>query len=198
MQTKIVTYFRKVLLTKLYSIERNSFMTTPLTISPLLHHEIDELVVLVNGAYRGESSKKGWTTEADLLDGLRTDRNSIEALLYKPGTIILKATSKGNCMIGCVHLHQHGLRLYLGMLTVAPELQAKGIGKQLLRAAEKYAREINCTSIIMSVIDIRHELIDWYKRKGFESTGEIKPFPTDPAFGIPKQPLQFIILEKKL
>ncbi len=173
-------------------------MNTILNISPIVNDNIDELVNLVNGAYRGESSKHGWTTEADLLDGIRTSPSSIKTLIKKKGAIILKATNEANRMVGCVYLQQQDWQLYLGMLTVAPDMQAKGIGKQLLLAAEKYALKSNCTSILMTVIDVRYELIDWYKRKGFQSTGETKPFPADPAFGIPKQPLQFIVLEKKL
>jgi len=173
-------------------------MTDILNIAPLLNEDTEELIRLVNSAYRGESSKKGWTTEADLLDGIRTDQKSIEAQLQKPGATMLIAKNMNDRMVGCVYLMQQGHRLYLGMLTVAPDIQARGIGKQLLQAAEKYAGEINCTSIVMSVIDIRLELIDWYKRHGYVSTGEIKPLPADPSFGIPKQPLQFIVLEKKI
>jgi hypothetical protein len=50
----------------------------------------------------------------------------------------------------------------------------------------------------MSVISARHELIDWYERKGYRKTGETKPFPVDDRFGIPTQPLEFVILEKYL
>ncbi|MEP7107601.1 MAG: GNAT family N-acetyltransferase [Ferruginibacter sp.] len=173
-------------------------MAFTLNILPLAGDDIEELVNLVNSAYRGESSKKGWTTEANLLDGLRTDQKSIQALMEKPGAIILSATNESRRIVGCVYLQPKGQQLYLGMLTVAPDLQAKGIGKQLLLAAETWGRKINCSSILMSVIDIRHELIDWYQRKGYQSTGEKKPFPPDNAFGIPKQPLQFIMLEKKI
>jgi len=173
-------------------------MTNSLNISPLKIDDIEALINLVNSAYRGESSKKGWTTEADLLDGIRTDKRSIQALMQKPGAIIFSATNKANRMVGCVYLRKEGTQLYLGMLTVAPDIQARGIGKQLMLAAEKYGREINCTSITMSVIDARHELIEWYKRKGYRTTGETKPFPADPSFGIPNKPLQFIMLEKKI
>jgi ribosomal protein S18 acetylase RimI-like enzyme len=99
-------------------------------------------------------------------------------------------------MVGCVYLLQQRSQLYLGMLTVAPHMQAQGIGKELLFAAEKYGCEINCTSVVMTVIDKRHELIEWYKRHGYHSTGEIRPFPTSPSFGIPNQPLQYMVLEK--
>ncbi|MEO5890081.1 MAG: GNAT family N-acetyltransferase [Ferruginibacter sp.] len=173
-------------------------MTDALKISRLENNDTEELISLVNSAYRGESSKKGWTTEADLLDGIRTNEKAIQAQIDQPGAVMLTAKDETGRMVGCVYLLKQTHRLYLGMLTVAPDIQAKGIGKQLLIAAENYGRQINCTSIIMTVIDIRHELIDWYKRKGYHDTGEIKPFPSDPSFGIPKQPLQFTVLEKKL
>jgi predicted N-acetyltransferase YhbS len=173
-------------------------MTDDLTIAPIEQKDIPELVALVNSAYRGESSKKGWTTEADLLGGIRTSERSLQEMLQKPGATMLTAKNETEQIVGTVYLQQQGHQVYLGMLTVAPDIQAKGIGKQLLQAAEDFARKINCSSIVMTVIDIRHELIDWYKRKGYQPTGEIKPFPTDPEFGIPKQPLQFIVLEKKL
>jgi len=173
-------------------------MTNDLKISQIEKDDIEALVILVNSAYRGESSKKGWTTEADLLGGLRTNQKSLQELLFQPGAIMLSAKNETGCPLGCVYLQQQEKRLYLGMLTVAPEMQGKGIGNQLLIAAEKYAKEINCNTITMTVIDVRFELVDWYKRKGYQTTGETKPFPTDPEFGIPKQPLQFAVLEKKI
>ena len=166
------------------------------TISALESEEIPALVALVNSAYRGESSKKGWTTEADLLDGIRTDEHSIKTLMQQPGAQILVAHNSGNNLIGCVYLFKQNANLYLGMLTVAPDIQAQGIGKQLLAAAEAHAKASQCASIVMSVIDSRKELIAWYERHGFFATGETKPFPSDPAFGIPRQPIQFIIMEK--
>jgi ribosomal protein S18 acetylase RimI-like enzyme len=173
-------------------------MTGSLNISTIEKNDFEALVNLVNSAYRGESSKKGWTTEADLLDGQRTDLQSIHSILLEPGAVLLTAKDENQRLVGCVYLQQQEHTLYLGMLTVAPDIQAKGIGNQLLLAAEKYARKNDCKTIRMTVIDVRHELIDWYKRKGYQSTGEIKPFPSDPKFGLPKQPLQFMVLEKIL
>ncbi|MEJ7588482.1 MAG: GNAT family N-acetyltransferase [Ferruginibacter sp.] len=173
-------------------------MTDTITIDKLANEDIEECINLVNSAYRGESSKKGWTTEADLLDGIRTDQKSLRAQLDTPGAIMLIARDGHNRMAGCVYLLQQGNQLYLGMLTVAPDIQARGIGKQLLLAAEKYSVEVNCTAVIMTVIDIRYELIEWYKRKGYRETGQTKPFPSHPSFGIPKQPLRFVVLEKQL
>lgn len=153
---------------------------------------------LVNSAYRGESSRQGWTTEADLLDGTRTDATAIAELIHTPGTTLLKYT-EGNEILGCVELRTEHGKLYLGMLTVRPHLQGKGIGKALMKAAEEEAKKQKCTSIFMTVISVRKELIDWYVRHGYQHTGERKPFAfNDPRFGQPKQKLEFIVLEKRL
>jgi ribosomal protein S18 acetylase RimI-like enzyme len=85
------------------------------------------------------------------------------------------------------------------MLTVSPTLQGGGIGKLLLEAAETEARKLKLPKISMSVISIRHELVAWYERRGYQKTGETKPFPmNDPNFGIPKQFLEFIMMEKQI
>ena len=157
-----------------------------------------ELDNLVNSAYRGDSSRQGWTTEADLLDGTRTDAAAIAELIKTPGTTILKYVEE-NKILGCVELRNHDGRLYLGMLTVRPHLQGKGIGKILLNAAEEEAGRQQCSSIFMTVISVRQILIEWYVRHGYQPTGERKPFAfNDPRFGQPKMKLEFIVLEKKL
>ena len=161
-------------------------------------NDIPALNILINSAYRGEGSKQGWTTEADLLDGIRTDEESIKELIDQECSVILKFM-EGNQVYGCVHLRQEENKLYLGMLTVSPQLQNKGIGKILLAAAEDEARKRNCIAVFMSVISIRTELINWYEKHGYVNTGKKKPFPeNDPRFGIPKVKLEFIILEKEI
>lgn len=167
-------------------------------ISPATLHDIAALDRLVNSAYRGDSSRKGWTTEADLLSGLRTNPGSLQEMISEPGALVLKYTGEDGQLEGCVYLKQKGSKLYLGMLTVSPEQQDKGIGKQLLAAAEQQAALQNCSAITMTVISVRHELIAWYERKGYVKTGATEPFPTDPAFGLPKQSLHFIVMEKAL
>jgi ribosomal protein S18 acetylase RimI-like enzyme len=164
--------------------------------------DIPQLVSLINSAYRGEGSKKGWTTEANLLQGeVRTDQETIRQSM---GTGTFLKYVEGDVLQGCVYLekqNEHSTmqpRLYLGMLSVSPGAQAKGIGKQLLAASEKRALEKNCRSIIMNVISLRRELIDWYERHGYKQTGATKPFPADDKFGKAVIPLEFVELEKKL
>lgn len=168
-----------------------------LDVVPATLADVPALATLVNSAYRGEGSKAGWTTEADLLEGMRTDEENLTELLSKQENTILKAV-ENNSIIGCVYLQKKGTAMYLGMLTVNPQLQTKGIGRQLMTAAEDYARNQQCTSMEMTVITVRHELIAWYNKRGYHSTGVTKPFPTGVKFGAPKQPLEFMIMNKLL
>ncbi len=167
-------------------------------ISAATIQDIPELNILINSAYRGESSKKGWTTEEHLLGGVRTDEDNLSQLLQKENVTILKYT-ENNQIIGSVYLEKQDNKLYLGMLTVSPELQGGGIGKKLMQAAEDFARNAKLNTISMTVISVRKELIAYYERRGYKNTGETKPFPmTDPKFGLPKQFLEFIVMEKEI
>ncbi len=159
-------------------------------------NDIQALVQLINSAYRGDGSKKGWTTEADLLDGTRTDEINIADLISDTKGVILKAVDDEDKIIGCVNLQKQGNKIYIGMLTVSPESQASGIGKILLQEAISYAKKKECSSIFMTVISVRHELIAWYERHGYKKTGEMKPFPIGEKFGIQKQPLELIVIER--
>ena len=161
--------------------------------------DIPQIVRLLNSAYRGENSKAGWSTEADLLDGaIRTDTANVRALMQNPNAVFLKYTADDGNLQGCVYLDNREGRLYLGMLSVNPLLQTKGIGKRLLAAAEEHARLQGCTSVFMQVINARTELMDWYIRHGYQRTGEVFPFNGDHRFGAPNRPLFFEILEKRL
>ena len=174
-------------------------MEETLTIKIATKEDIPQLERLVNGAYRGESSKKGWTTEADLLDGIRTNKDVLSGMINRGDSIVLKCINPTDELVGCVYLQNKEEKLYLGMLTVAPDIQDQGIGKKLLQAAEKYAQAQQCSAITITVISLRQELIKWYERRGYQATGEKKPFPSnDPRFGLPKQDLEFIVMEKKL
>jgi ribosomal protein S18 acetylase RimI-like enzyme len=154
---------------------------------------------LLNSAYRGESSKQGWTTEADLIAGdTRTTDTDLQQIMNQPGSIFLKYTNLQQQLQACVNLQQHNNKIYLGMFSVSPQLQGGGIGKQILQAAEEYARHLQCVAIYMSVVSVRTELIDWYKRHGYAHTGERKPFVEDGISGKHLQPLEFVMLEKIL
>lgn len=155
-----------------------------------------ELTALVNSAYRGETSQQGWTSEAHLLDGIRIDEPTFTSYLEDSGIIILKHYNTDGVITACVYLEKRDNKLYLGMLTVSPPEQGKGIGKKLLTAAEHYARLLHCNAIQITVITTRAALIAWYERLGYKKTGEIVPFPKDEKFGRPKAFIELMVMEK--
>ena len=158
--------------------------------------DIPALNTLINSAYRGETSKKGWTTEAHLLEGKRTTEEELTEILQDSKNTFLKFTENDQ-IIGSVLLVEKGTQLYLGMLTVSPELQNSGIGKKMLAEAENQAKALGLSSIIITVISVREELIAWYKRNGYTDTGEREAFPqSEIHITISAEPLEFIFLEK--
>lgn len=160
--------------------------------------DIPALNLLINSAYRGESSKKGWTTEADLLEGKRTTEEELTQTIQDPKNTILKFTQNGK-IISSVLLVEKEHQLYLGMLTVSPELQNSGIGRKMLTEAENHAKSLGLNAIIMTVISVREELIAWYKRNGYIDTGEREAFPqSEIHVNISEKPLEFIYFEKKI
>jgi ribosomal protein S18 acetylase RimI-like enzyme len=167
-------------------------------IFPATVADVSALNLLINSAYRGDSSRRGWTTEADLLDGIRTDDAALLDMLRHPNATLLKYETDGQ-LLGCVYLEQKGDALYLGMLTVSPDVQTLGLGKQLMAAAETHARTRQCRAITMTVLPQRRELIAFYERRGYHLTGETAPFPHgNPRFGLPRQSLEFVVMQKLL
>lgn len=162
-------------------------------IRPALAADLPRLHPVVERAYRGDSARAGWTHEADLVSGERTDLESLRALLDGDSRLLIACD--GEAVLGCVNIASRGDGLaYLGLLCVDPQLQAGGIGRQLVAAAETTAREVFAAAHIeMTVIDRRAELIAWYVRHGYAPSGETRPFPVplDP-------PLSMVVLVKPL
>jgi ribosomal protein S18 acetylase RimI-like enzyme len=163
--------------------------------------DVPSIVALVESAYRGDASRIGWTTEADLLDGQRTDALAVAALLRTPGSMVLLAEAAGQ-LVACCQLEQRpAAEAYFGMFSVEPGGQGQGVGRQVLAEAERIARdEWAATTMVMTVLAQRAELIAWYERRGYRRTGERRPFPYgDERFGIPRRPdLVFEVLAKPL
>jgi ribosomal protein S18 acetylase RimI-like enzyme len=164
--------------------------------------DVPAIVALVESAYRGEASRAGWTTEADLLDGQRTDAAEVSALIGREteGTRLILGHAADELVCSAL-LAREGDAAYLGMIAVRPGRQGLGIGAALLAEAERVVRaEQLGTRLRMSVIAQRHELIAWYERRGFRQSGATEPFPYgDPRFGLPRRPdLYFRILVKEL
>jgi len=168
------------------------------TITPATANDVSQLEQLVNSAYRGEGSKQGWTTEADLLCGARVTEESLLKDLSHPGISIYLYRNANRELEGCVLLQNKAGKLYVGMLSVSPGLQNKGIGKILLQQAEQVAKQQGCIALTMTVITLRTSLIAWYQRHGYQQTGELIPFNIPGNEVLIDEPLHFVVLEKIL
>lgn len=174
--------------------------SNPLTFRAASVADTDAIIALVESAYRGDASRVGWTTEADMLDGRRTGADDIHACLQREQSVILLAERDGE-LLACAHVCIDAGAGYFGMFSVRPTLQGGGIGKAVLAEAERIVRDDwRASTMEMTVIDIRDELIGFYERRGYRRTGIKKPFPYgDARFGLPKRDdLRFEVLEKVL
>lgn len=162
--------------------------------------DVPAVVTLVTSSYRGEASRAGWTTEADLLDGERLDPQVLRADIERPDSKVLLAERSGE-LVACAHVAIDDGAGYFGMFAVRPDLQGAGLGKQVLGEAERVAREEwRLPAMRMTVLTARADLIAFYERRGFRRTGATKPFPYgDERFGRPRrEDLEFAVLEKQL
>ena len=170
-----------------------------LTFRPAQKNDASFIADLVNAAYRGDSSRQGWTTEADLLQGTRINAQEVQQLIGANDTVILLCLQEEQ-IIGCVQLEKTQEAAYLGMFVVRPDLQGSGIGKTFMQTAEAHAQQLwGVKKIWMTVISVRQELIAYYQRRGYVRTGRMKPFPfaSDEKIALVAD-LQFEELEKCL
>lgn len=162
--------------------------------------EVDALVALIESAYRGDSSRTGWTTEADILQGQRTDAEAVREAVKQEDSRLLTVWQGGE-LVACCRVEHRGGAGYFGMFAVRPALQGAGLGKVIIAEAERRVRaEWGVREMHMTVISLRNDLIAYYERRGYRRTGQMVPFPYgDERFGVPlRDDLQFELLVKPL
>lgn len=184
--------------------------TSSLTFRKATPADIPALLALVKSAYRGEESRQGWTTEADLVADERIDETGLLAKITAPGSAVLLATTITTTtteenLLACCEVLRHpppGDLSYFGLFAVNPKLQNGGIGRRMLAEAERYAREeMGAARMEMTVVWLREELIAWYVRRGYVVVeGEKRPFPYEHLVNgkALRDDLYFLVLRKDL
>jgi GNAT superfamily N-acetyltransferase len=151
-------------------------------------HDVEDLTRLINAAF---------VVEQLVFDGNRVDDLGVRA--YMSGGTFLIAEDSGGLgsrrLVGCVYIETRDDRSYLGLLSVRPQRQGTGIGRQLVTAAENFARESGSRAMDLRVISARGEqLLPFYRRLGYEVV-RTEPFPPDLAT---KAPSHYILMSKPL
>jgi N-acetylglutamate synthase-like GNAT family acetyltransferase len=158
--------------------------------------DIAELHALIERCYRGEAAQAGWTNESHLFDGPRTNAGVLAMIIADSEQCMLVAEAEEG-LIACVQVsHRGGGLAYLGQLAVDPALQSAGMGRRMIEAAEAQALLHGASTMEMTVLEQRPELIAWYGRRGYAVTGETRPLPAEA--GPSKRPLALLVLVKPL
>lgn len=168
---------------------------------PATDNELAIAAQLINAAFRGDGANRGWTNEQDFIEGLRTDEAELRIELQQnPGARLYLLRDEDGVLLGCVWLAPKSVAVwYLGLLSIRPDLQDRKIGRRLLDDAETIARDNGATTMRITVVNIRTELMAWYQRRGYRLTGESEPFPHESPFAKAKRAdLSLLVLEKAL
>ncbi|MBB5832345.1 GNAT family N-acetyltransferase [Brachybacterium aquaticum] len=167
-----------------HSTHRAPAPTPALTLREAREEDVPAIVEVTQAAYRGEG---GWTTEADLVDGHRTDDDGVSAMLADPAVVLLVAADEAGAVRGCCYTRRAApeadgrVVAELGLFAVDPSLQGAGLGRRLLEAQAEQLAARGVDVLMIQVLQSRPELHAWYERRGFVRTGRTNPFPVDPS-----------------
>lgn len=167
--------------------------------------DIPDLALLINRAYR-ENHKNSWSNESRIVVGDRINQAQLINLIVpekeqRNNTRLMVAEFKIDDqteIFGCILIEFNQNTAEIGTFCIAPRWQNLKYGHQLLSKAEMYALKINpeLYSYEMWVLNVRHELIDFYLRRAYVKTGRISSYPVDAGVGEPLIELHLIHLQK--
>jgi ribosomal protein S18 acetylase RimI-like enzyme len=181
--------------------------------------DVPALVDLIERAYRGPETAGTWKSEAHLLKGPRTHAAELAALIARADSHFLVAELDGK-LAGCCLLQSLGSpppaasdrpderpaprtletgAAYFGMFAINPAIHSSGLGKTVLAEAERRVRDLwNAKAMVMTVINLRTELIGYYERRGYALTGHRHPFPFTDTTGEVTRDFDLVEMKKRL
>ena len=145
--------------------------------------DFNQVLRLINSAF---------TVERFFKDEDRMDVPKLQDLFKKGSFLVIEEDGH---LDACVYVERNANRAYLGLLSVDPARQKKGLGRRLTAAAEEFARETGARFMDLRVVNLRTELPGIYEKLGYRITGT-EPFPIDQ---MPiTQPCHFVRMTKEL
>ena len=145
--------------------------------------DIEPIMVVINAAFR--------KAESFFIDRDRIDTETVRSLMEKGEFFV--AEDEGT-LVACVYLERRGEHAYLGLLSVDPRLQGRGIGSKLMTAAEEQCASTGCRFMDLRIVNLRTENHAFYSRRGYAETGT-EPFPAELGT---KLPCHFVNMSKQL
>ena len=97
-------------------------------------------------------------------------------------------------LVGCVYLKKKSARMYLGLLSIDPAQQGKGLGRKLMTAAEEFAVNSGCIAMDLRTISPRTDIQPFYAHFGYSVTGT-SPIPPEIPMAVPAH---FVHMSKSL
>ncbi len=177
---------------------QNGEIMQNLKFSKLTKDDIKAVVELINKAYR-ENNPNSWTSEAHLLSGIRVNEDNINDILEEKNSKIYIAKFEDK-IAGTIQAKLEDEDIHIGLFAVHPDFQSFGVGKKLLEFTEQSSMKLyNADKFKMQVISIRTDLIEFYKRRGYEVTNTFLEFPKSELWNFrTNEELRFVVLEKNI
>lgn len=116
---------------------------------------------------------RAFAVEAGFVAGERTDEAELAELSARGHFLVLDRP--GGELAAAVYVALDGLQASFSLLAVAPELQGLGLGRRLVALAESLAAALGCHEVGLSIVNLRTDLLPWYRRQGYREVG-VAPF----------------------
>jgi ribosomal protein S18 acetylase RimI-like enzyme len=144
--------------------------------------EAPQLQNLIHAAFRFTDASVEWIGSPELANTFNMDINVIIERIASPENVffIVSDTPNGPT-IACVNVFKKAPDYgRIALLAVDPTIQRGGLGKIVMKKAERYLKEeLGVKRIGLNALHTRKGLIAWYERQGYVKTGDVEKITTE-------------------
>ncbi len=147
--------------------------------------DIDELVRMINRAF---------VVESFCVIGDRTNHDDIRGRFDLGTFLVIDDPVNAGRLLASVYVTSGIPRGYLGLLSVDPNAQGRGLSLVMAKAAEDFCRAAGCEWLDLTVVNVRKNLFPLYTRLGF-APFDVMVFPQPAKM---RMPLHLVKMTKPL